>query len=163
MRQECSWILACGQLRSLKDAVELIKIDRLHQMRQETSPLCFDQIFGHSVPRQRDPSKAVIITQPHHQIDAAAVRQPEVADDKIEGVLEGSENERERFLTDPNAIVAYRYNKLSWAGIRRAHGDLAASGRELDCVLDQIPEYLINSGVVASDMMLVGRQFEAEH
>ena len=42
---------ACGQLRLLKDAVKLIKIDRLHQMRQETSPLCFGEIFGHSVAR----------------------------------------------------------------------------------------------------------------
>src|SRR5436190_928942 len=78
-------------------------------------------------------------------------------------LLKGSENKRERFLTDPNAIVAHCYNKLSRAGIRRAHGDLAARGRELDCVLEQVPEYLINSGVVTSDMMLVGRQFEAEH
>src|SRR5439155_22751629 len=58
-------------------------------MRQETCPLRFGEIFGHSVASQGDPSKAITITQLHHQIDAAAVRQPEIADDKIEGVLSG--------------------------------------------------------------------------
>jgi hypothetical protein len=52
----------CCHLDLLEDAVELIKIDRLHQMRQETSLLCLGKIFGHAIARQGDPSKAIIVS-----------------------------------------------------------------------------------------------------
>jgi len=77
-------------------------------------------------------------------------------------LLERIENAIHDFRLDPDAGVVHGDGEQLWFRIGRGNGDLAVIGRELDRVLEQVPNDLLELGRVTGDVMGATPQVEVQ-
>src|SRR5436853_7517866 len=68
---------------------ELVDVHGLDQVLAEARLAAAAQVLLHAEAADGDPLEAVTLAQLTHQVEAAAVRQPEVAHHEVEGVARG--------------------------------------------------------------------------
>ena len=77
-------------------------------------------------------------------------------------LLERIENTIHDFRLDPDARVVHGDGEQLWFRIGGGNGDLAMIGRELDRVLEQVPNDLLELGRVTGDVMGAATQVEVQ-